>query len=87
MTVWSTKDQLIFQMKMKTKCSFYLPVEFPLTASLTRAGRIDRRPAAEGRLRLPGGRANGKLSYQALRGAISVPAAVMYVRPAGWGHF
>lgn len=45
MTVESTKDQLIFQMKMKTKCSFYLPVEFPLTASLTReAGSIAGRP-------------------------------------------
>lgn len=49
MTVESTKDQLIFQMKMKTKCSFYLPVEFPLSASLTRGSWINSWLAAENR--------------------------------------
>lgn len=49
MTVGSTKDQLIFQMKMKTECSLYLPAEFPLTASLTGEGWINSRPAAENR--------------------------------------
>lgn len=50
MTVWSTKDQLIFQMKMKTKWSFYLPVEFPLTASPTRGSRINSGRGAAPRL-------------------------------------
>lgn len=34
-------------MKMKTKCSFYLPVEFPLTASLTGGNWINSWLAAE----------------------------------------
>lgn len=50
-------------MKMKTKCSFYLPVEFPLTASLTRERRIDRWPAAETVSGCSAANAKGKLSY------------------------
>jgi hypothetical protein len=34
---------------MKTERSFYLPAEFPLTASLTGEGWINSRPAAENR--------------------------------------
>lgn len=85
MTVWSTKDWLIFQMKMKTKCSFYLPVEFPLAASLTGEAPIDGRPAGK-RCWLFRSRGEGKLSYRGRVGQSSLrPGDACGRRPAGGG--
>lgn len=67
-------------MKMKTKCSFYLPVEFPLTAPLTRESRINSWLAAENRFWLFSSRCKRKsVILWSLSGNLHYTRPVIYV--------